>query len=655
MAKKDDPASTRKLDQEVRARLAAILNASEDAIIGNTLDGIITAWNKAAERIYSYSASEAIGRPIAMLAPSGCRDEVSRILERVRHGEHLGYFERVHIRKDGTPIKVRVSVSPLVDEGGHIIGVSSIARDITEREKTKEELAQFPGAPGQKATEMEEGHKIPESLVGNLPDGIAIYYDANYMLLYISRYAIKLAGKKLRALQKVSSAERAENLGIYLADVITKALADNIPLMPAVRSGQVVKSGEFLLKDAEGKTVPVVVKASPLRDRNGKISGALVAWRDATDGVEMEQKLPTSEEHYRTLVEWAPDAIIVHRDGRFLYVNCPALGVYGAFTREQLQEHNFFDMVHPEDQSAVRIYFEQIQGGEKMSLHDFRLVRTDGRAITVEAAGMVIDYDGAPAYLIILRDISDRQRIDQERLRAVEELRKQERLLIQQGRFAAMGEMLSNIAHHWRQPLNTLGLIVQELPVYYKLGIFNQKYLKESVNKAMRAILQMSKTIDDFSNFLKPDKERVRFRIGDVVHKTVSMVEAPLHELGLQIQIAIDEEVSIEGYPNEYAQVILNILMNAKDALMEHKTERPLVVLRLFREHGKSVLTVTDNAGGIPDEIIGRVFDPYFTTKSPGRGAGIGLFLSKTIIEKNMSGSLNVRNVTGGAQFRIEV
>lgn len=506
-----------------------------------------------------------------------------------------------------------------------------------------------------KAIETEEGRKTLESLIDNLPDGIAIYYDSNYMLLYISRYGMKLVRKEQAALQKVATAERAENLEIYLADVVTRALADNMPLMRAVSSGQVVKGRKILLKDAEGRTVPVLVNASPLRDRNGKMSGAVVAWYNVTDGGEMEQKLPASEEHYRTLVEWAPDAIIVHRDGRFLYANCPALGIYGTDTREQLQGHNFFDMVHPEDQNAVKLHFEQIQGCEKTSLHEFRLMRTDDRTVTVEAAGIVIDYDGAPAYLIILRDVSERRRMEQERLRAVEELRTQERLLIQQGRFAAMGEMLSNIAHHWRQPLNTLGLIVQELPVYYKLGMFNQKYLKDSVNKAMKAILHMSKTIDDFSNFWKPDKERVRFRIGDVVHKTVSMVEAPFHELGLRIQIAIDEEVSIEGYPNEYAQVILNILMNAKDALMERKTERPLVVLRLLRERGKSVLTVTDNAGGIPDEILGRVFDPYFTTKGPARGAGIGLFLSKTIIEKNMSGSLTARNVTGGAQFRVEV
>jgi len=125
--------------------------------------------------------------------------------------------------------------------------------------------------------------------------------------------------------------------------------------------------------------------------------------------------------------------------------------------------------------------------------------------------------------------------------------------------------------------------------------------------------------------------------------------------MGLQIQTVIDEEVSIEGCQNELAQVILNILMNAKDALLEQNIVNPLIVLRLFSEHGKAVLTVTDNAGGIPDAIIDKIFDPYFTTKGPDKGTGIGLFMSKAIIEKNIGGRLTARNIGGGAEFRIVV
>ena len=361
-----------------------------------------------------------------------------------------------------------------------------------------------------------------------------------------------------------------------------------------------------------------------------------------------------SEKRYRTLVEWAPDAVIVHRDGRFLYANCHTLGIYGTVTREQLHEKHFLDLVHPEDQEAAKLMLRELQDGKMITLQEFRLI-ADGRVVDVEATGTNIEYEGGPANLFILRDITERRRLERERLQAVEEMGRQEQLLIRQGRFAAMGEMVGNIAHQWRQPLNILGLIVQELPVYNKRGKLDQQYLEESVNRAMQTIGNMSRTIDDFRDFLKPDKARVNFRVSEAIQSAVSLVEGTFRVMGLQIQVLTDEDVSIDGCPNEYAQVILNVLMNAKDALLERKTDHPLIAIRLFSESGKAVLTVTDNAGGIAEEIIDRVFDPYFTTKSPDKGTGIGLFMSKTIVEKDLGGRLTVRNVGEGAEFRIEV
>jgi PAS domain S-box-containing protein len=242
-----------------------------------------------------------------------------------------------------------------------------------------------------------------------------------------------------------------------------------------------------------------------------------------------------------------------------------------------------------------------------------------------------------------------------ERLRAVEEMRRQEQLLIRQGRMAALGEMIGNIAHQWRQPLNTLALIIQELPWYYNRNQFSKEYLEANVTRAMQVINHMSKTIDGFRNFFEPDKEKVTFRVSEVLAQTVSIVEAAFNELSLEIEVHADPEVFAYGCPNEFSQVILNILVNAKDAVLDRKVESPRVVLRLFRENGRAVLTISDNAGGVPPEIIDRIFDPYFTTKGPDRGTGIGLFMSRTIVEKNMNGTLSVRNTEQGAEFRIEV
>jgi PAS domain S-box-containing protein len=242
-----------------------------------------------------------------------------------------------------------------------------------------------------------------------------------------------------------------------------------------------------------------------------------------------------------------------------------------------------------------------------------------------------------------------------ERLRAVEELHQQEQMLIRQGRLAALGEMIGNIAHQWRQPLNTLALIVQELPWYFDHGQFTKEYLDANVTRAMQVINHMSKTIDGFRNFFEPSQQMLSFRVSDVLAQTVSMVEAAFNELRLRIEVQSDPEIFVTGNPNEFSQVILNIMMNAKDALLERKVEKPRLSIRLFRAGAKAILTITDNAGGVPPAIVDKIFDPYFTTKGPDKGTGIGLFMSKTIIEKHMNGTLSARNTPTGAEFRIEV
>jgi len=241
-----------------------------------------------------------------------------------------------------------------------------------------------------------------------------------------------------------------------------------------------------------------------------------------------------------------------------------------------------------------------------------------------------------------------------ERLRAMEELRKKEQLLIQQSRQAALGEMIGNIAHQWRQPLNALGLLVQQPSLFYEFGDVNKDYLDEHAKKSMEIVQHMSRTIDDFRNFFQPDKEKHPFKVREVVDKTLSLMEGSFQGQQTVIEVEAKGDPTSHGYPNEFSQVLLNILINARDAMAERDTARPKVVITISTEENRSVVTIADNGGGIPEEIIGKIFDPYFTTKGPQAGTGIGLFMSKTIIDKNMGGLLTVRNIEGGAEFRIE-
>ncbi|HEX9078163.1 MAG TPA: transporter substrate-binding domain-containing protein [Desulfuromonadaceae bacterium] len=238
---------------------------------------------------------------------------------------------------------------------------------------------------------------------------------------------------------------------------------------------------------------------------------------------------------------------------------------------------------------------------------------------------------------------------------AVAELRHKDQMLIQQGRLAAMGEMINNIAHQWRQPLNNIGLIVQNLQLASASGELGAEDLHRETTNAMDVILHMSHTIDDFRNFFRQDKEKRDFCINDVVGRCLEFIAASLENCSIRVEVTNEERVSATGYQNEYSQVLLNILNNARDALVERRIALPHISIRIGSVNGRSLVTIGDNGGGIAEDILPRIFDPYFTTKEPGKGTGIGLYMSKVIIEQHMEGRLSARNANGGAEFRIEV
>jgi C4-dicarboxylate-specific signal transduction histidine kinase len=171
----------------------------------------------------------------------------------------------------------------------------------------------------------------------------------------------------------------------------------------------------------------------------------------------------------------------------------------------------------------------------------------------------------------------------------------------------------------------------------------------------MNVIAYMSRTIDDFRNFFRQDKERHAFTVNLMVSRSLDFLLPTLKSSGIDVDFQEQADIIAEGYPSEYMQVLLNIFNNAKDVLLERKTANPLISINIFRENQHAVVTIRDNAGGIPESVLPKIFDPYFTTKEQGKGTGIGLYMSKTIIEKNINGSLTARNVDGGVEFRIEI
>lgn len=240
-------------------------------------------------------------------------------------------------------------------------------------------------------------------------------------------------------------------------------------------------------------------------------------------------------------------------------------------------------------------------------------------------------------------------RVDEETKKTLEK----ERMLIQQGRNAAMGEMIGNIAHQWRQPLSTLGLVVQNIYSDFQEDALTESVLKKYVETAKQAIGRMSCTIDDFRDFFSPNRVKECFSIYQSIYGAIQLLDAMLKNNGIAIQLTGNQSLKTIGHANEFAQVMLNFLTNAKDSLVERKVLQGRIDIALTERDGWGVVTIRDNAGGIESDDLERIFDPYFTTKA--NGTGIGLYINKTIIEKHMSGSIVCRNMPDGAEFTITI
>jgi signal transduction histidine kinase len=237
----------------------------------------------------------------------------------------------------------------------------------------------------------------------------------------------------------------------------------------------------------------------------------------------------------------------------------------------------------------------------------------------------------------------------------INERTKQEQLLIQQSKLASMGNMIGNIAHQWRQPLSEINAVLMNMQVRKEHEDLSDAFFEESIEECDVILSHMSNTISDFQNFFKPSKEKTKFSLKDECKNASFIIESSLKYNQISFEIDIDKDCEVCGYPREFSQAILNILSNAKDVLIERKIENPYIKLSLKQGSKFALIKIQDNGGGISDAVKERLFEPYFTTKHAKQGTGIGLYMSKIIIEANMHGFINVENSKDGAVFIIKL
>jgi len=231
----------------------------------------------------------------------------------------------------------------------------------------------------------------------------------------------------------------------------------------------------------------------------------------------------------------------------------------------------------------------------------------------------------------------------------IEKNRRKDQQMLHQSRLAQMGEMISMIAHQWRQPLTAISSASMALNMKARLNKLDKEVVLDVTNKISDYAQHLSTTIDDFREFFKANKEKKETNFEELINSVLSIVEISLTNKDIKLIQRLNSNQVFYTYPNELKQVILNLIKNAEDVLIERGVENPQIII----ETEGNTLRVIDNAGGIPEEIMEKIFDPYFSTKTKKDGTGLGLYMSKTIVEEHCNGILHVYNNEMGACFEI--
>jgi PAS domain S-box-containing protein len=419
---------------------------------------------------------------------------------------------------------------------------------------------------------------------------------------------------------------------------------------------------EYRLRTKLGRYRWVLARGKLFKDENGVAERLLMMTMAIVERKRMEKALEDTQKltegGHIVLLRWVNDP------SWMLSFVSKSIKRFGYTPDDLLQGALMYkDIVHKDDQHSVHGAIQNAidNGKASVSLTYRILTKTqEVRWVFSHAIFLRDDFEKVTDLYGYIYDITAIKASEQElALRVKKEVdknRENEKLLIQQSKLAAMGEMLGAIAHQWRQPLNHISLLLHFVRDMFIAGKLDEQTMRHYTDEAKSQIAYMSQTIDDFRNFYQPSKDKAPFYICDVLQGAVSIVAHQFSHYAITLELN-GESCQVIGYENELKQVVLNILTNAKDAILQRRQEvgqyQGHIALTCKADVSHVYVRICNNGGAIDPAIIDRIFEPYFTTKFETQGTGIGLYMSKTIIEENMDGRIDVTNQDTGACFTI--
>lgn len=386
---------------------------------------------------------------------------------------------------------------------------------------------------------------------------------------------------------------------------------------------------ESQVKDSQGNIHDVIFNKASIEDENNNIIGLIGVILDITEQNILTKQRDEMTNKANKFFEQSINLLIIGDfQGKIIELNSAVKRMFG-YEVEEMIGKSFLEYLHPEDMEKTKEVMRKLSKGEVVHYFENRYRHSDGsyRTLAWSANSEVKDQ----LMFISAQDIT--------------EIKLQNKALLEQSKLAAMGEMIGNIAHQWRQPLSVISTGATGMKMQNEYNLLNDATINKTCDAINNNAQYLSKTIDDFRNFIKGDRIKNIFSVTDLIDSSLQLLEGSLKNSDISLVLNMKDPLKINGYQNELTQCIINIVNNAKDALDELELEKKYIFITTLRLGNNIVIKIADNAGGIPKLLQEKIFEPYFTTKHKKQGTGLGLSMTYKLIVDGMNGTITSNNI----------
>ena len=585
-------------------------------------EGTYTYCSDTLSKLSGYSNSEIVGKSIFDFMNKEEAKRIKNIFDlHLLNKEPIVDYESVYIHKGDYEITVLTNAIPILDTNGDVISFQGVAKDISEKKKLLKET-----------NILEE--RLELALRGS-NDGVWDWNIVDNSVYFSPRWKEMIGYSDEELANEVPTwTER-----IHPDDVEATWASIN----EHVNSITEYYEGVHRLKHKDGHWVWILDRGKALYDTDGNAIRMIGTHTDISE----EKAIQLKAKHQKQIIEQIHDSVIsTDLKGVITSWNNASEILLGYSSDEIINKHISL-IISDEDLESFNIAIDTLlkYGKNYATVH---LVTKSKEKLLIELSlSLLKDEHSIPIGIIgYSRDITEKKRTED--------------ALAQQSRMAQMGEMISMIAHQWRQPLNSISLTASNLKLKFDFNEFDSnsqedftkcsQTFSEGLENIQEYIQTLSTTIDDFRNFYSPNKVSTSIKLEEIVAKSLKIISISLIEDNIKLIQEYDSEEKIELHENEMMQVILTIFKNAQDNFLEKKTQKPYIKVTTKDK----TLSICDNGGGIPENILNKIFNLYFSTKTEKNGTGLGLYMSKIIIEQHHKATLSVKNIDGGTCFTIK-